>query len=182
MSQQLNFSQQRSLLRIARTAIEQHLGFRPVVECTSRDEALLQPAGAFVTLWQSGRVRGCVGRLQAKEPLSATVKDMAIAAAADDPRCRPVTNEELPQLTIEISVLSPLRRVASPDEIDVSRHGVVVEFGERSGVFLPQVAREQGWSRDFLLSELCEQKAGLPRDAWKHGATLYVFTVQEFHE
>jgi len=209
--QSLNLSQQTRLLRLARTAIENYLDSlaglpgragqggqaRKIAECpsgpreglqdpssrgTDKDEALLQPVGAFVTVKEQGRLRGCIGTTEARGPLCAAVRDMAIAAAVHDPRFRPVTREELPRVTIEVSVLSPLRRVSGAAEVDIAKHGVVVEYNGRSGVFLPQVARETGWSRETLLSELCEQKAGLPRDAWKHGAALYVFTVQEFHE
>lgn len=178
----LSPAQQKRLLQIARTAIEHYLAFREVAPCAEEDEALLQPAGAFVTLREIDGVRGCVGMIRARGPLCIAVRDMAIAAACQDPRCRPVTREELPELAIEISVLSPLRRVSSPDEIDVNFHGVVVESGGNSGVFLPQVARSHGWTRDVLLDELCEHKAGLPPGAWKRGAALYTFTVQEIHE
>jgi hypothetical protein len=180
--QALNLLQQKRLLRFARTAIEKYVTSREVVECRERDDALLQSAGAFVTLKKQGALRGCIGRMEARGPLCTTVRDMAIAAAVQDRRFPPVTKEELPELKIEISVLSPLRRVSNPGEIDIKKHGIVVESDGSSGVFLPQVARETGWSKEVLLSELCGQKAGLPRDAWKHGATLYVFTVQEFHE
>jgi AmmeMemoRadiSam system protein A len=173
---------QARLLQIARTAIERFLSAREIIKCADSDPALLEPAGAFVTLTQGGGVRACVGRLAAKTPLWATVRDMAIAAAVEDPRSEPLTEEDLPQIEIEISVLSPLRRVPGPDQIDVAKHGVLIELAGRSGVFLPQVARKSGWSRDVLLNELCEKKAGLPREAWRHGGRLYVFTVQEFHE
>jgi hypothetical protein len=180
--QSLNLSRQKRLLRLARTAIENYLDSGKIVDCTDTDEALLQPAGAFVTLKEHGKLRGCIGRMEAGGPLCTTVRDVAIAAAVEDRRFSPVTKEELPRLSIEVSVLSPLRRVSGPAEVNIRKHGVVVESNGRSGVFLPQVARDTGWTRDVLLSELCEQKAGLPRDAWKHGAILYVFTVQEFHE
>jgi uncharacterized protein (TIGR00296 family) len=91
-----------------------------------------------------------------------------------------VQAKELPELEIEISVLSSMERVDSAEEIDISRHGVVVSSGSRQGVFLPQVAAETGWSRDVLLSHLCQDKAGLAADAWETGAALYVFTVQAF--
>jgi uncharacterized protein (TIGR00296 family) len=94
----------------------------------------------------------------------------------------PVTADELESIAIEISAMSPLRKVASPDEIAVGRHGVVVKQDFHSGVFLPQVAPEQGWDRDTMLSILCTEKAGLPADAWKHGAELWVFTANVFSE
>jgi len=180
--QALNLSQQKRLLQFARTTIEKYVASEQIIECQDRDDVLQQPAGAFVTLKKHGALRGCIGRMEASGPLCTTVRDMAIAAAVQDRRFPPVTKEELPELKIEISVLSPLRRVSNPGEIDIKKHGIVVESNGSSGVFLPQVARETGWSKEVLLGELCEQKAGLPRDAWKHGATLYVFTVQEFHE
>lgn len=179
---ELTPSQQRRLLQIARATLERYLDSGEILEIVEQDEALLRPAGAFVTLWRGENVRACIGQVLPREPLCIAVRDMAIAAAVEDPRFPPVTKAELPELKIEISVLSPLRRVSSPDEVDVSKHGVMVEHAGRSGIFLPQVARRHGWDRDVLLSELCEHKAGLPRDAWKRGAALFVFTVQEFHE
>ena len=97
-------------------------------------------------------------------------------------RITPEIPDELDEVHIEISVLSPMRKVASADEIIVGKHGVVVSQGMRRGVFLPQVAPEQGWDRDTMLSNLCAHKAGLPPDAWKHGAELSVFTSQVFEE
>lgn len=182
VAQSLNLSQQRRLLRLARTAIEGYVNSGDVVPCTDNDQALQQAAGAFVTLKKHGNLRGCIGSIEPRGPLCTTVRDMAIAAAVQDRRFPAVTKEELPLLQIEVSVLSPLRRVSDAGQIDIKKHGVVVEYQGSSGVFLPQVARETGWTRDVLLTELCEQKAGLPADAWKHGATLYVFTVEEFHE
>jgi AmmeMemoRadiSam system protein A len=125
-------------------------------------------------------MRGCIGSLAPEAPLWQEVRDKAIAAATQDPRFSPVSEGELGRLAIEISVLSPLRKVKSAEEIQLGKHGVVVEEGMQRGVFLPQVATETGWSRDQFLSELCTEKAGLPPDAWKNGATLYVFTVEAF--
>jgi len=181
-AQSLNSSQQKRLLHLARAAIEGYVNSGDVVPCTEKDEALQQAAGAFVTLKKHGNLRGCIGSIEPRGPLCTTVRNMAIAAAVQDRRFPPVAKDELPQLEIEVSVLSPLRRVSGAGQIDIKRHGIVVEQDGRTGVFLPQVARETGWTRDALLSELCRQKAGLPSDAWKKGATLYVFTVQEFHE
>jgi hypothetical protein len=108
---------------------------------------------------------------------------MAIESSTADPRFTPVGPEELKDIKIEISVLSEPRRVRSADEIRMGEHGVIVKSGYRSGVFLPQVATETGWSREEFLSNLCENKAGLPADAWKDKKTeLYVFTAQVFSE
>ena len=176
----LNVEQQQYLLSLARATIEERVrGGRPrEVRCTDPD--LLRPGAAFVTLRERGALRGCIGCLQAVSPLVETVRDRAIAAATGDPRFPPVKPDELPHLEIEISVLSPLRKVDRADDIDITRHGVVVEDGGRSGIYLPHVAQETGWSRDELLSHLCRDKAGLPADAWRRGANLHVFTVQAF--
>ncbi len=176
----LSPAQQQRLLSLAREAIEEHVkrGRRRTLK--EADPALLRPGAAFVTLKKEGELRGCIGSLAPDAPLVETVKNRAIDAASRDPRFAPVRAEELPELEIEISLLSPVRRVNGADEIDIGKHGVIVASGARRGVFLPQVAKETGWSREVLLSHLCRDKAGLPADAWKKGAALYVFTVQEF--
>lgn len=179
-SGELTSEQQQRLLVLARTAIEEYVRTGRRTPVKESDPALLRPAAAFVTLRKDGELRGCIGSLEPSHPLAEMVRDRAIMSASRDLRFTAVKAEELPHLEIEISVLSPLRRVASADDIDISRHGVVVAQGSRSGVYLPQVAHETGWSRDVLLSHLCRDKARLPADAWKHGAALYVFTVQAF--
>jgi len=177
---ELNAAQQRRLLDLARSTIEEYVRTGRRLDVAETDPALLRPAAAFVTLKGGGQLRGCIGSLEPSQPLAETVRDRAIMAATRDPRFPPVRAQELPDLDLEISVLSPMRRVTTPDEIDISKHGVVVRSNGRSGVFLPQVAEETGWSRDELLSHLCREKAGLSADAWKRGAALYVFTVQAF--
>jgi AmmeMemoRadiSam system protein B/AmmeMemoRadiSam system protein A len=177
---ELNAAQQRQLLGLARRTIEEYVRTGRRLEVAEIDPALLRPAAVFVTLKAGGQLRGCIGSLEPSLPLAETVRDRAIMAAAHDARFPPVRAQDLPDLDLEISVLSPLRRVASADDIDISKHGVVVRSSGRSGVFLPQVAAETGWSRDELLSHLCQDKAGLSADAWKQGAALYVFTVQAF--
>jgi hypothetical protein len=178
----LSPAQRRRLLALARSAIETYVRSGKRVEVPDSDPAFGRPAAAFVTLKERGELRGCIGSLEPDAPLAQTVRDRAINAATGDPRFPPVAAAELPLLEIEISVLSPVRRVASADEIDIRKHGVIVESGLRRGVFLPQVAQETGWDRDTLLSRLCEEKAGLPADAWRKGAALYVFTVEAFGE
>jgi len=177
---ELSEEQQRHLLSIARATIEEYVTSGRVIGVEEDDPALLRPGAAFVTLKKHDMLRGCIGSLEPDKPLVETVRTRAIDASVRDRRFEPVRPEELPELEIEISVLSPVRRVESADEIDITRHGVIVERGARRGVFLPQVAGETGWSREELLSHLCRDKAGLPADAWKKGAALYVFTVQAF--
>ncbi len=176
----LNAEQQQRLLALAREAIEEYVKAGRRVEVDEKDAQLLRVGAAFVTLKEHGELRGCIGSLRAEAPLIETVRNRAIDAAARDFRFRPVREDELPGLEIEISVLSPVRRVNSAEEIDISKHGVIAASGKRRGVYLPQVAEETGWSRDELLSHLCRDKAGLPPDAWKKGAELSVFTVQSF--
>lgn len=134
----------------------------------------------FVTLREGGELRGCIGSLEPEEPLVDAVVSRAIAAATQDPRFPPVSTRELPLLEYHVSVLSPVRKIKDASEIEVGKHGVIVSQGYQRGVFLPEVAPEQGWDRDTMLNFLCEHKAGLPRDAWKRGAELSVFTTQNF--
>ena len=145
------------------------------------DPALLAPAALFVTLHAQGRLRGCIGTLEARLPLYQAAAEFARAAGFDDPRFRPLDESELDGLDCEISVLSPLRRAASPDEIEPGKHGVVVTRGRRRGVFLPQVWEQLPRKEDFMAC-LCSEKAGLPPDAWQAPDTLLeLFTVFAFH-
>jgi AmmeMemoRadiSam system protein B/AmmeMemoRadiSam system protein A len=145
-------------------------------------ERLKENGAAFVTIHKNGRLRGCIGRMEAIEPLYRTVARMAASAAVQDPRFPPVRPEELDDIHIEISVNTPLRSVSGPDEIVLGKHGVVVSNGSRQGVFLPQVASETGWTKEEFLSNLCSHKAGLAPDAYKNGARLFVFTSIVFEE
>lgn len=173
----------KELLGIARKSIESYLETGKPKDFKPESKILYDKCAAFVTLREKGELRGCIGHLVAMEPLHETVRDMAIAAAFSDPRFSPVTKEELKDIKIEISVLSPLTRIKDAKEIVMGKHGVIVKKSGRSGVFLPQVATETGWTKEQFLNELCSQKAGLPEDAWKDKDTeLYVFTVVLFEE
>jgi MEMO1 family protein len=180
----LSLQQRRKLLAIARSSIDTYLRTGEKLPVAETDPVLNMPMGAFVTLTTKEGLRGCIGNLQAQTPLVETIRDMAVEAATADPRFPPVTLDELNSaLSIEISALSPLRKVGSADEIVMGTHGVVVRKGFNSGVYLPQVATETGWSKEYFLSSLCSHKAGLPSDAWKDKATeLYVFTAEVFSE
>jgi AmmeMemoRadiSam system protein A len=164
----LSQEQRRWLLRIARHSIEAVLeGERPRIDPSSLDEALTRPSGAFVSLHtKDGDLRGCIGSIQPVAPLCEAVRSSAINAAFRDPRFFPVVREELPDLHIEISVMSPIEPVASVDDIIVGRDGLIVSRGGRAGLLLPQVATEYGWDRDAFLRHTCV-KAGLPPDAWR---------------
>ena len=171
------------LLKLARQTLEAELagGEKPAVEAAG-SELLARDTACFVTLKLQGRLRGCIGELEPRDALVEAVASRAVAAATQDPRFRPVTAEELPLISIDISAMTPLRRIDSPEDFVVGKHGIVVRDRGRSGVFLPQVAPEQGWDREETLSILCEEKAGLPRDAWKKGAELWVFEADVFSE
>ncbi|MEA3400749.1 MAG: AmmeMemoRadiSam system protein B [Armatimonadota bacterium] len=179
---ELNAEQQRRLLALARETVEAVTAGEAPPEPPADDPAFQPQRAVFVTLNKQGRLRGCIGSLQARQPLGEAVISSAASAATEDPRFMPVTAAEVDELEIEISVLSPLRTVDDPEEIMVGEHGVIVSQGRRRGVFLPQVAPEQGWDREEMLAHLCAEKAGLPPDAWQKGATLQVFTAQVFSE
>ncbi|MFA5357158.1 MAG: AmmeMemoRadiSam system protein B [Candidatus Omnitrophota bacterium] len=179
----LNKAQRRRLLEIARRSIREYLNTGKNAEFTEIDPALTKETGVFVTLHKSGDLRGCIGNMQARGPLYMAVRDMAVEAAVSDPRFLPVKPDELDDIDIEISALSPLRKVESLDEIQMGVHGVLVKRGFNSGVFLPQVAVETGWSKEEFLDNLCSHKAGLSPGAWKDKNTqVYIFTAEVFSE
>lgn len=169
------------LLKIARATVERYLttGTLPLPRAST--PALRSKQGAFVTLKKNGDLRGCIGHMAEDVPLAQLVSRMALAAAFEDTRFSPVRAEELSSLELEISVLTPLSPVPGPGAVVVGRDGVVVRKAGRSAVFLPQVASEQGWSRDELLDHLCE-KAGLPRDCWRRDCQLLTFRAIVFGE
>jgi len=179
----LNNQQRKKLLEIARASINTYLQTGRKMELGETDPVLKQEMGAFVTLNKHGELRGCIGNLSAREPLYLTVRNMAVEAAVDDPRFSALTLSEFKDIEIEISVLSPLKKVDSADKIELGKHGVLVRKGYQSGVFLPQVATETGWSKEEFLNNLCAHKAGLAQDAWKNKDTeLYVFNAEVFSE
>jgi AmmeMemoRadiSam system protein A len=179
----LSKEERQKLLVIARNSIQTYLKTGKKLELAEADPVLIKEMGAFVTLHKHGELRGCIGNLIGQQPLYLTVRDMAVEAAVGDPRFSPVTLEELKDIEIEISALSPLKRIESADEIKMGIHGVLLRRGFNSGVFLPQVATETGWSKEEFLSQLCSQKAGLPPLAWKDKSTeIYIFTAEVFSE
>ena len=172
----------KELLRLARAALEAYLanGMRP--SGWTDIPGLNAHCGAFVSLHRGRELRGCIGQISADRELFRVVQDCAVSAAADDTRFPPVEAAELPDLDIEISVLSPLHRVAAPEEITVGMHGILVTRGHRRGLLLPQVASQYGWNRETFLAHTC-RKAGLPESAWKDpGTVIEVFEAQVFSE
>ena len=179
----LSEKQKKRLLEIARKTIDEYVNNGRKLDLTEDDPLLLKNMGAFVTIHKQGNLRGCIGNIIGLQPLYLTVRDMAIEAATDDPRFLAVSPDELREIDIEISVLSEPERVEDVNEIKMGVHGVIVKKGFGSGVFLPQVAIETGWTREEFLSNLCAHKAGLSPDAWKDKNTeLLSFTAQVFGE
>ena len=168
------------LHHLARGAIEHHLLGRPLPNREGETRRLSEKRGAFVTLKTHGQLRGCIGHIQAVKPLSQTVIDMAQAAAFQDPRFPPLSKQELDDLSIEISALTPFRTIKNIQEIQVGKHGLYIERGYHSGLLLPQVAEEYGWNTQTFLEQTCH-KAGLPKDAWKDGKTkIQIFSAEIF--
>ena len=144
-------------------------------------DAMSSVRGGFVTLNKRGDLRGCIGEILPRREIWKVVREQALNAAFNDPRFPSLTAQELAEIEIEISILTPPKPVDSWRDIVIGKHGMVLSKAGRSSVFLPQVAPEQGWTLEETLTHL-SQKAGLPRDAWKDGATFLVFEAQVIHE
>lgn len=177
--EELSPDERRQLLRLAHESIaaafhEDKLSLTPP---TSR---LAQPRGVFTTLYRNRQLRGCVGYTLPVMSLYQAVAETAQAAAFDDNRFPPVTERELPELRVSLSVLSPLKPVA-PDDIELGRHGLTVTWEGHRGLLLPQVPVEHRWDRITFLEQTC-RKAGLPLDSWKKGALVEAFTAEVFGE
>ena len=176
---------QKRLLSIARQTLEATIREEPVPEFEETSEELVAPRGLFVTLTKKGRLRGCLGHFTSDRPLYEMVSETAVASATDDPRFvhQQITPDELAEVEIEISVLSPMRRIDDPLSIELGTHGIYIKKGWRSGTFLPQVATEHNMTKEEFLSSCCSHKAGMAPDAWKDKDTeVYVYTAQVFHE
>lgn len=172
-----------ALLALARHSVETAVRERKMVQLGPPElPALAAERGAFVTLKENGELRGCIGQVAASKALMITVRDVAAWAALKDTRFAPVKANELAKLEYEISVLSPLRRVADVNQIQVGRDGLLIKRGEEEGLLLPQVPVEQKWDRATFLEQTC-RKAGLPTDAWKDPQTdIFAFTALVFGE
>jgi AmmeMemoRadiSam system protein A len=181
----LHDSDRRALLSIARQALVEAAEHRREAAIPIVPEALRPPAGAFVTLWKRKKLRGCIGQVEATEPLARVVAHCAYGAALEDPRFEPVAPAELPELEIEISVLSAPFRIAplqATAQVKLGEHGLIISLGNYRGVLLPRVAVEQGWTAERLLDET-SIKAGLSRDAWRDpNSRIEAFTAEVFGE
>ena len=168
----------RRLLAFARSAIERFLLTETLpLPRGFGEEAEARREGVFVTLRKRGQLRGCIGRIVPDLPLPQLVGTMALRSAFDDPRFPPLREDELREIELEVSFLTPLRRVSRPEEVVAGRDGVWLQKAGRSAVFLPQVAKQEGWDREALLENLC-RKGGLPAGCWRQGATLSVFEAR----
>lgn len=180
----LNQSQRRWLLQLARQSITAGLDGRAAgVDATQLDADLQRPAGAFVTLTtHRGDLRGCIGSIEAREPLYKAVMSSAVSAALRDPRFSPISTDEFDSLELEISVMGPLEAVTRTDEIEVGRDGLIISRGRFGGLLLPQVATDYGWDLETFLSQTCV-KAGLPPDSWRGGdCRIQRFSAEVFGE
>lgn len=170
------------LLFIAKNSVESFIKEGKIPEFEINSEKLKEKRGAFVTLKKQGQLRGCIGQIVGDKPLYQTVSQMAVAAASEDPRFPSVTKTELSELEYEISVLTPLEPISSPEEIQLGVHGVQAVVGGRAGLFLPQVATEQNWDLETFLNHLM-LKAGLWPGYWReYPVNFYVFTAEIFKE
>ena len=177
----LSSDERRRLLEIARSSIVASVSRRFNLEVGPVVGTLADPRGAFVTLRSRGKLRGCVGQPESRDPLAETVARCAALAALEDDRFPPVVAEEIPDLLIEISVLSPPQPILT-EQIEIGRHGLFIICGRSRGLLLPQVAVEHHLSTEQFLAETC-RKAGLPRDTWKlPSAQIFGFTAEIFGE
>jgi len=177
----LTEEEKQSLLQLARITLEKKLlGKKEPAPETPDSPVLKEKRGAFVSLHRRGMLRGCIGCIEGRKPLLGTIEEMARAAAFNDPRFPPLSAEELKDLDIEISVLTPLKEIHDINEIEIGVHGLFIERQHCCGLLLPQVATEWGWDRIKFLDETC-RKAGLPSNSWKEkGTKIYIFSADVF--
>jgi len=171
------------LLKTARDSVNAAVRKETLPSVRSDEAELNEHCGCFVTLKNNGTLRGCIGQFTSDKPLIRLVNEMAAASATNDPRfiSNRITADELDSLDVEISVLSPLKKVDDPLSLRVGVDGIYIKRGYRNGCFLPQVATETGWTKEQFLTHCCVQKAGLSADAWRKSDTeVYLFTADVF--
>ncbi len=177
----LSEKEKKELLKIARNTLVQYVRERKIseVDVAKLSNNIKTNCGAFVTLNKHGELRGCIGSFSASEPLYKVVQQMTIAASTEDYRFQPVESNEIKDLDIEISVLTPMRVIKSIDEIELGRHGIYIKKGSRTGTFLPQVAKETGWTMEEFLGHCAQDKAGIGWDGWKD-ADIFIYEALVF--
>jgi AmmeMemoRadiSam system protein A len=177
---ELTEKERQTLLKLARDTVASSLKGQEAPAPPEEPEIMRENRGAFVCVKKRGNLRGCIGYIQAVKPLAITISEMAEAAAFQDPRFPPLREEELRDLTFEISILSHLKQITDTGEIEVGTHGLYIVKGPHSGLLLPQVATEYGWDRGAFLEQTC-YKAGLPPNAWRDRTTkIFIFSADVF--
>jgi AmmeMemoRadiSam system protein A len=179
----LNGEEKQILLEIARNTLETYTSKGELAEVNpgTLPKSLKEPAGAFVSLYMGGRLRGCIGNFSPTSPLYQVVQEMTLAAATRDHRFVPVEASELEYIHIEISVLTPLEKISSEDEFQLGKHGIYMTKDGKSGTYLPQVAEDTGWTTEEFLGHCAREKAGIGWEGWKE-ADLYVYEAIVFGE
>lgn len=178
----LEDSEKAALLKLARTTLEAHFSDESAPACPDSPKALTERKGAFVSLHRGEELRGCIGQLSPDRELANVVQHCTLSAALEDMRFLPVSQGELQDLSIEISVLSPFHRVQNIEEIEVGKHGLYIEQGQFRGLLLPQVATQYRWDREKFLEQTC-LKAGLPKSAWQDPQTIiHTFEAEVFSD
>jgi len=178
----LTDSQKQILLTAARRAIEAAVQGKGIPPHEILDQTLLAPGSAFVTLRIDEELRGCIGYIEPVKPLIETIQEVAVKSALEDFRFAPVQKYELSDISIEISVLSRLRQITDINEIEIGKHGILMEAKNLRGLLLPQVAVEQQWDRETFVIQTA-RKAGLPSTIWQQPSTkIFIFTAEIFHE
>jgi len=173
----------RCLLSWSRQVLETYTKTGKIPKNKSSSPSLNKKRGVFVTLKEHNQLRGCIGNFFANQSIWNTVAKMTIQSAFHDPRFPPVTKQELKDIKIEISILSPLKKINSIDKIKMKKHGVYLKHANRTGTFLPQVATETNWTKKEFLSQLCSQKMGLPPNCYLDPKTeIFIYTVRFFEE
>lgn len=177
----LSHEQRVLLLKVARESIEAAAARQAYRPPKAEDPELLRPAAVFVTLNKEGQLRGCIGTIEAMQPMIEAVAELARSSATEDPRFPPVRPAEVAKLDIDISVLTPAQRVNDINEIEVGTHGLIIQDGHCRGLLLPQVATEWGWDCEQFLDHCC-LKAGLDKGHWRNGGEIYSFMAEVFGE
>ena len=178
----LSDNEKKYLLDLARKVIDLKSSGKDYKREAYYSSTLQEKRGVFVTLMKDGQLRGCIGYVEGIKPLQIAVEEMSQSAAFDDPRFPPVETNEVNELDIEISVLTPLETITDPNKIEIGKHGIIIEQGLMRGLLLPQVATEYNWDVPTFLEQTC-QKAGLPKDAWQEDSTtIQIFSADIFSE
>ena len=179
----LSLEDKKQLLTIARSALELYLNENsfPQYKENEINPANQNKVGAFVTLYKKGELRGCIGHIDSDNPLYKTIQSLTISSATKDHRFKSVVHDELSDIEIEISVLTPMKKISSIDQIEIGRHGIYIKKGYQTGTFLPQVAIDTDWSVEEFLGKCARDKAHIGWDGWKD-ADLYTYEALKFSE